>query len=102
MATLLEKIKGLYVKDKHSLAYMAYDIFETFHCPSNMNIIDYINEFEWLYNQIEQNDMELLTGVLVYWILKNAYISNEKWQLAQAMLKCLSHGNVKKQLKPIW
>ena len=45
---------------------MAYDIFETFHCPSNMNIIDYINEFEWLYNQIERNDMELLTGVLVY------------------------------------
>ena len=46
LSILLEKIKELYAKDKHSLAYKAYDTFETFHIPSDMNIIDYINEFE--------------------------------------------------------
>ena len=46
LSILLEKIKEHYAKDKHLLAYKAYDTFETFHIPSDMNIIDYINEFE--------------------------------------------------------
>ena len=45
---------------------MAYDTFETFHRPSDMNIIDYINESERLYNEIKQYDMELPTEVLAY------------------------------------
>ena len=63
---LLDKIKSLYAKDIHSLAYMAYDKFESFHRPVEMNIVDYLNEFERLYNQIKQYDMELPTGVLAY------------------------------------
>ena len=31
---------------------MAHDTFKTFHLPSHMNIIDYINEFERLNNQM--------------------------------------------------
>ena len=65
LSILLEKIKGLYAKDEHSLAYMAHDTSETFHRPRDINI-DYINEFERLYNQIKRNDMELPTGVLAY------------------------------------
>ena len=61
---LLDKIKSLYAKDIQSLAYIAYDKFETFHRPVEMNIVDYLNEFERLYNHIKQYDMELPTGVL--------------------------------------
>ena len=46
LSILLEKTKELYAKYKHSLVYKAYDTFETFHLPSDMNIIDHINEFE--------------------------------------------------------
>ena len=49
LSILLEKIRGLYAKDKHSLAYMAYDTFKTLHRPSDMNIIDYKHEFEQLH-----------------------------------------------------
>ena len=52
LAILLEKTKRLYAKDRHLLVYMAHDTFKTFHLPSHMNIIDYINEFERLNNQM--------------------------------------------------
>ena len=43
---LLDKIKNLFVKYIHSLAYMTYGKFETFHRPDEMSIVDYLNEFE--------------------------------------------------------
>ena len=43
-----------------------------------MSIVDYLNEFERLYNQIKHYDMELTTGVLAYRALKNANITHEK------------------------
>ena len=43
-----------------------------------MNIVDYINEFERLYNEIERYEMTLPTAVLAYRVLESASISNEK------------------------
>ena len=40
----------------NALAFMAYDTFENFRRSDDMNIIDYINEFERLNNQIKQLD----------------------------------------------
>lgn len=74
---------------------MAYDTFETFHSPRDMNIIDFRNEFEWLYNKVEQYDIELPNGVLAYRVLKNANISYEK-HLVWAMLTSLTYQNIKK------
>ena len=81
---------------------MAYDTFETFYRPSEINIIDYINEFERLYNQIKRYDIELPTGVLAYHVLKNANTSNEKQQLIRATLTSLTYENMKKILKTIY
>ena len=45
---------------------MAYDKFENFKRPDDMNIVDYISEFERLNNQIKHfDDMELPTGVYI-------------------------------------
>ena len=92
---LLDKIKSLYVKDVHSLVYMAYDKFE-------MSIVDYLNEFEQLYNQIKHYDMELPTVVLAYRVLKNANITHEKQQLVCTTLTLLTYESMKKQLKAIY
>lgn len=53
---------------------MAYDTFETFYSSHDI-IIDFRNEFEWLYNKVQQYDIELPNGVLAYHVLKNANIS---------------------------
>ena len=65
-------------------------------------IVDYLNEFEQLYNQIKHYDMELPTGVLAYRVLKNANITHEKQQLVCATLTLLTYENMKKQLKAIY
>ena len=68
----------------NALAFMAYDTFENFRRSDDMNIIDYINEFERLNNQIKQFEMGSLTGVMAYKVLKNGNLSNEKQQLIRA------------------
>ena len=60
MVTLL--IKGVCAKLKYLQA-------------SGMNIIDNISEFERLYNPMKCYDMDLSTGVLAYWVLKNNLIT---------------------------
>ena len=67
---LLNTMKLLYVKDINALAFMAYDKFENFRRSDDMNIVDYLNEFERLNNQIKHFEMELSKGVLTYKVLK--------------------------------
>ena len=55
-----------------------------------MNIIDFINEFERLYKNINKYDMEFPTGVLAYRLLEIVGISKDK-QLAIATLRSLTH-----------
>ena len=66
-----------------------------------MNIIDYINEFERLYYEIQRYEMTLPTAVLGYCVLKSANISNEKQQSARAAMAELNYENMKKRLKAI-
>ena len=46
--TIIEKLDGLYLKDKTQSAFEAYDAFEKFRRPSDMTIGEYINQFERL------------------------------------------------------
>ena len=70
----------MYAKDANALAFMAYDKFENFKRPDDMNIVDNINELERLNKHIKHFDMELPTGALAYKVLKSANISNQKQQ----------------------
>ena len=96
--TLINNLERLYLKDKKASAYEKFDSFER---PTEMNIIDYINEFERLYYEIQRYEMTLPTAVLAYRVLKSANISNEKQQSARAAMAELNYENMKKRLKAI-
>ena len=49
---LINKL-GIYVKDKKAAAYVAYERFKIFQHPSDMNVTNYLNEFERLYHEIQ-------------------------------------------------
>ena len=85
LKNLLDKIKSLYAKDIHSLAYMAKDTFETFHRPAEMSIVGV-----------------LTTGVLVNRALKHANITLEKQQLVHTTLTLLTYESMKKQFNVIY
>ena len=70
-------------------------LIQVFHRPSNMTTVDYLNEFEGLYNSIKCYDMKLATGVLAYHVLKNANISSEKQQPIRATLTLLAYECIK-------
>ena len=54
-----------------------------------MNIVDFRNEFERLYNNVEKYGIELSTTVLTYILLKSVDISEGKQQLARATMSSL-------------
>ena len=58
---LINKPKSLFAKDINQATFLAYDKFESFKRPVEMNIVDFINKFEKLYNNIKKYDMELPT-----------------------------------------
>ena len=89
------------MKDKKASAYLVYEKIQPFQRPTEMNIVDYINEFERLYNEIERYEMTLPTAVLAYRVLESASISNEKQQLVKATITKLNYKNMKKLLKAI-
>ena len=76
----------LFSKDIYQATFLAYGEFESFKRPVGMNIIDFINKFERLYNNIKKYDMELSTGVGAFRLFK----SEDKQQLARATLPSLT------------
>ena len=52
LKVLINKLETLYVKDKKASPNIDYERLETFTRPSDMNITDYLNEFERLYSEI--------------------------------------------------
>ena len=75
---LTDKLEALYKADETEIAFRRYEQFETFFRPETMNVVDYINEFERLYNRIEEEQFKLPDGVLAYRLLKSANMSVEK------------------------
>ena len=59
---------------------MTYDQFENFKRPDKMSVVDYINEFERLFNKRCQFDIILPIGVHQYKVLNKANIASEKKQ----------------------
>ena len=52
---LMNIIKSLFTKDMDEVMFIAYDKFKLFNKrPSNMNLVDFINAFEKLYNNIKK------------------------------------------------
>ena len=47
-------------------SYIAYEKFELFKHPAKMSIVDYLNEFQKLYYDIQRYEMTLPSAVLVY------------------------------------
>ena len=98
---LINKVEKLYVKDSKASAYLAYEKFESFQHPTDMNIINYLNEFERHYYDGQRYEMTLPSGVFVYQVLKSNNLTPEKQQLARATITELTYQNMKKQFKAI-
>jgi hypothetical protein len=66
IATLLERLDKVFLRDDTDKAYKAYTSFDTFQRPENMSMTDYIVEFDKRYNKSKKYDMSLPEAVLAF------------------------------------
>ena len=102
VATIIEKLDSLFLKDKTQSAFEAYDAFEKFRRPHDMSINDYIIEFERLMEKTKTYKTTMSTDILAYRLLKSANLTESHEQLARATAPELKYESVKKQLKKIF
>ena len=99
---LLFKLKSSFVKDINQAAFIAYDKFEKFKRPANMNIVDFISKFERLYNNISKYDMELPKVELAHRLLQSVDTLRINNSLLEQQCQCFMYDDMKKQLKAIY
>ena len=99
---VISKLDTLYLEDTNQSAYAAYENFEHFQQSPEMNMKDFINELERLYNKLRVFNMELLHGVLAYRVLKSENLSTENEKLARATIKELTYKNMCEQLRKLF
>ena len=99
---LMAELDKMYLKDKSSLAYEAYETFKKFVRSSGMNISDYVVKFEQLYFKGKSFHMEILDSVLAYRLLNNANLTNEPKQLVKATVSKMDYQIMKNQFRKIF
>ena len=77
----MAKLDELYQVDKNQSVFLAYEEFEQFKRPNDMNMKDYINTFDRLNDRLMEHDMKLPESVLACRLLKRANLSpdTENW-----------------------
>ena len=98
---IMDKLEKVFAKDNEQKAFEDCRKFEIFKRPPEMTIVEYITEFERLYDKIQVHNMKYADGVLAYKLLINANISEEKQSMCRAIMGKLTFENIKRQLKVI-
>ena len=91
MKTLIQTLDKWFLQEAIDSAYDAHKNFNGFRKPGDMNINDYIVEFDQRYHKIVQHKMTLPDAVLAFKLLENANLSNHERQLALTTCTDLSY-----------
>lgn len=83
---------------KINKACEAYKIFDAFKITENMNISDYILEFDKPYNKAKKYEMALPEAILAFKILDNAGLSSHEKQLDLTACTDLQYKSMKSAL----
>lgn len=87
---------------KINKACEAYKIFDAFKITENMNISDYILEFDKPYNKAKKYEMALPEAILAFKILDNAGLSSQEKQLDLTACTDLQYKSMKSALQRIF
>ena len=91
----------LFEKDKALSGYAAYDDFTSYRRPEGTSIQDYLVEFNLKYSKIKSCSMELPDGVLAYYLLKCANLSDEQTSICKATCSTLDYKTMRQQIEKV-
>ena len=100
--TLISELDKLFLKNKVDMTYETYSAFDKFHREENMNISDYIVEFEQRYNKCKKYEMKLPSIILAFRLLDHAGLSQTDRRLALTACSDLEFETMKVALNRIF
>ena len=98
---ITEALDKLYAQNKSESAFAAFDNFIKFKRPNNMQIKDYVIEFNLRLSKINSHDMKLPDGVLAYYLLECANLTTEQTSLCRATCQNLTYADMKAQIERV-
>lgn len=101
LSEITKCLDGLYEKDKSQSAFAAYDDFTSFRRKHDISIQDYVVEFNLKYNRIKSYDMVLPDGVLAYYLLKCANLTEEQSNICKATCSELDYKTMRAQIEKV-
>ena len=99
---LIDKLKALYAKDAAQALFQTIEDFETYIRPENVNIKDFLNEWERRYDKCKAKKATWQDNVLAYKLLKAANLEQDKQVLIRATIKDLTVDEVKRQIRAVF
>ena len=101
---ILDKLGKIYLPEENLRICVVLEKFETFKRRPNMNMADFILDFEHLYSQVKEKGIQYPDGVLAYRVMKASNISNFHEQLLRSTVATgsWSYQSVLDQLKKIF
>ena len=87
LEVLMKKLKALYGKHEKLLKFLTYERFDTFIRPKEMNIIEYLNEWEARNDKCKSLNVQITDDtVLAYLLLKSANLNESQQTLIRTTL----------------
>ena len=98
---LIAKLDETFKSEKTQESYNVYVEFNKFFRTENMNINDYILEFEHLNDKMLQFNLKLPDNILCFKLLESASLQNNEEQMALTLASDLKYESMKLALKRI-
>ena len=102
LTTLLQKLDTVFLKEEKDRQYEAYTEFDNIRRDSKVSMLDYIIEFERIYNTMSKLKMKLPDSVLAFKLLDTAGLVVKDKQLALTACSDLTFSGMKSALKRIF
>ena len=99
---LIEKLDGVFLTEEHENSYVAYSSFENFKKEPDVNMCDFIIEFERRYNKTKKFKMVLPDPVLAFKLLDSCNLNNSEKQLALTAASDSSYSAMKGALRRVF
>ena len=91
----------LYLKDETSSGFAAFEDFVSYRRPSDTSIQDFLIEFNLKQSRCASHKLKLPDGVLAYYLLKCANLSDEQANICKATCGSLTLADMQKQIERI-
>ena len=98
---LIAKLDETFKTEKTQESYNVYVEFDKFFWTENMNINNYILEFEHLNDKMLQFNLKLPDNISCFKLLENASLQNNEKQMALTLARDLKYESMKLALKRI-